>query len=51
VYLPDRVSRMKQIVQNYKSGDLDLVDVNPPALKAGGVLVSTHYSVISVGTE
>ncbi len=42
---------MKQISQNYKSGDVLLRDVNTPALKPGGLLVQTQYSAISVGTE
>ena len=42
---------MKQVVQNYKSGELTLLDVPAPACKAGGVLVRTRYSLISTGTE
>jgi len=42
---------MKQIVQNYKSGELRLVEVPVPNLKADGVLVRNIYSVISIGTE
>lgn len=42
---------MKQITQNYKSGAIRLADVEWPALKAGGVLVRSRYSVISSGTE
>ncbi|EMD29131.1 bi-domain-containing oxidoreductase [Amycolatopsis azurea] len=42
---------MKQVVQNYKSGELALLDVEVPACKAGGVLVRTAYSLISTGTE
>ncbi|MEA2827766.1 MAG: hypothetical protein QOG43_2205 [Actinomycetota bacterium] len=42
---------MKQIVQNYKSGDLSVVDVPVPACKPGGVLVRSCYSLISPGTE
>ncbi len=42
---------MKQVVQNYKSGELTLLDVPVPACKAGGVLVRTCYSLISTGTE
>jgi predicted dehydrogenase/threonine dehydrogenase-like Zn-dependent dehydrogenase len=42
---------MKQIAQNYRSGELTLVDVPVPACKAGGVLVRTHFSLISTGTE
>ncbi|MEU3273743.1 bi-domain-containing oxidoreductase [Saccharomonospora sp. NPDC006951] len=42
---------MKQVVQNYKSGELALLDVPSPSLKPGGVLVRTRYSLISTGTE
>ncbi|MQA59939.1 MAG: zinc-binding dehydrogenase [Actinophytocola sp.] len=42
---------MKQVVQNYKSGELALLDVPAPACKPGGVLVRTAYSLISTGTE
>ncbi|MFF5986217.1 bi-domain-containing oxidoreductase [Prauserella flavalba] len=42
---------MKQVVQNYKSGELALLDVPAPACKPGGVLVRTRYSLISTGTE
>lgn len=42
---------MKQITQNYKSGAIRLEDVAPPALKDGGVLVRTWFSVVSPGTE
>ncbi|MGW1764541.1 bi-domain-containing oxidoreductase [Streptomyces sp. NPDC002073] len=42
---------MKQVVQNYKSGELALLDVPVPGCKPGGVLVRTVYSLISTGTE
>lgn len=42
---------MKQVVQNYKSGELALLDVPTPACKPGGVLVRTAFSLISTGTE
>jgi predicted dehydrogenase/threonine dehydrogenase-like Zn-dependent dehydrogenase len=42
---------MKQILQNYKTGELRLADVPEPALRAGGVLVATRASLISAGTE
>jgi predicted dehydrogenase/threonine dehydrogenase-like Zn-dependent dehydrogenase len=42
---------VKQVVQNYKSGELALLDVPVPACKPGGVLVRTTYSLISTGTE
>ncbi|TKT03268.1 bi-domain-containing oxidoreductase [Streptomyces lasalocidi] len=42
---------MKQVVQNYKSGELALLDVPVPGCKPGGVLVRTSWSLISTGTE
>ncbi|WP_188304751.1 bi-domain-containing oxidoreductase [Streptomyces sp. CBMA123] len=42
---------MKQVVQNYKSGELSVLDVPVPACKPGGVLVRTAFSLISTGTE
>jgi predicted dehydrogenase/threonine dehydrogenase-like Zn-dependent dehydrogenase len=42
---------MKQVVQNFRTGELSVVDVAPPALAAGFVLVRNHFSLISAGTE
>jgi predicted dehydrogenase/threonine dehydrogenase-like Zn-dependent dehydrogenase len=42
---------MKQIAQNYKSGEIALLDVPVPACRSGGVLVRTDFSLISMGTE
>ena len=42
---------MKQIAQNYRSGELNLLDVPLPATRPGGVLVRTQFSLISTGTE
>src|SRR6185437_12118517 len=42
---------MKQIAQNYKSGELVVLDVPAPVGRPGGVLVRTTYSLISTGTE
>ncbi|MGH3914195.1 MAG: bi-domain-containing oxidoreductase [Pseudonocardiaceae bacterium] len=42
---------MKQVVQNYKTGELALLDVPAPMCKPGGVLVRTRFSLISTGTE
>ena len=42
---------MKQVVQNFKTGELSVSEVPPPALKPGGVLVRTVRSLISAGTE
>ena len=42
---------MKQVVQNFRTGELKVEDLPPPALRAGGVLVRTAWSLISSGTE
>lgn len=42
---------MKQVSQNYKTGEIRLEDTVAPSLGAGGVLVRTAFSVISMGTE
>ncbi len=42
---------MKQIIQSPKSGKLELGEVPAPAPVAGQVLVRSHYSVVSPGTE
>ena len=42
---------MKQLLQNFKTGELKVEDVPPPALKDGFVLVRNEYSLISPGTE
>ena len=42
---------MKQVVQNARSGELELVEVPAPQPGAGQVLVRTHFSVMSPGTE
>jgi predicted dehydrogenase len=42
---------MKQIAQNYRSGELALLDVPTPACRPGGVLVRSEFSLVSAGTE
>jgi predicted dehydrogenase/threonine dehydrogenase-like Zn-dependent dehydrogenase len=42
---------MKQIAQNYKSGELTVLDVPAPVCRPGGVLVQSLFSLISTGTE
>src|SRR5918996_1476074 len=42
---------MKQIAQNYKSGEILLLEVPLPACRPGGVLVRSDFSLISMGTE
>lgn len=42
---------MKQVVQNFRSGQLKVEELPSPALRPGGVLVRTAFSLISAGTE
>ena len=42
---------MKQVIQNFKNGELSVSDVPPPALSRGFVLVRNEFSLISAGTE
>ena len=43
---------MKQLVQSYSSGELQLIDAPVPQhASQGAVLVSTKSSLVSVGTE
>jgi predicted dehydrogenase/threonine dehydrogenase-like Zn-dependent dehydrogenase len=42
---------MKQIAQNYKSGELAVLEVPAPTCRPGGVLVRSLFSLISTGTE
>jgi predicted dehydrogenase/threonine dehydrogenase-like Zn-dependent dehydrogenase len=42
---------MKQVLENFRSGECRVDDVPVPAVSVGCVLVRNHYSVISSGTE
>jgi len=42
---------MLQVAQNYRSGELTVLDAPTPACRPGGVLVRSLYSLISTGTE
>lgn len=42
---------MKQISQNYKTGEIKVQEVVEPLLKSRGILVETSFSVVSLGTE
>jgi len=42
---------MKQVIQDFKTGDLYVGDVPIPSVGPGYVLVRNHYSLISSGTE
>jgi predicted dehydrogenase/threonine dehydrogenase-like Zn-dependent dehydrogenase len=42
---------MQQVTDNYWSGEVKLEEVCSPAVRSGGVLVRTAFSLISAGTE
>jgi predicted dehydrogenase/threonine dehydrogenase-like Zn-dependent dehydrogenase len=42
---------MKQVIQDFKTGDLYVSDVPIPSISNGYVLIRNHYSLISAGTE
>lgn len=42
---------MKQVIQDFKTGELFVDDVPIPSISSGFVLVRNHYSLISAGTE
>jgi len=42
---------MKQIIQSYRTGELELAEVPAPGPSAGSLIVRTVCSVVSVGTE
>ncbi len=42
---------MKQLIQDFKTGDLYVDDVDIPGISKGMVLVENKYSLISAGTE
>jgi len=42
---------MKQVIQNFRTGELRVDDVPAPATRMGGLLVQTTASAVSAGTE
>ena len=42
---------MKQIIQNLKTGETILEEVPRPEIKKGHLLIKTHCSLVSIGTE
>ena len=42
---------MKQVLQNFKTGELRVEEVPPPVVREGFVLVRNTHSLISPGTE
>ena len=45
------IHQMRQILQNLKTGKLELADVPPPVVQPGCLLIQTRCSLISSGTE
>lgn len=42
---------MKQIIQNFKTGETTLLDLPQPIESSGRVLIRTKISLVSIGTE
>ena len=42
---------MKQVVQNYRTGEVSVVEVPMPACRSGTILVKNLSSIVSLGTE
>src|SRR3982751_3683311 len=42
---------MKQIIQNLKSGETILEEIPAPLVRKGQLLIRTHRSLVSLGTE
>src|SRR2546427_2417795 len=42
---------MRAILEDPRSGQVSVYETPEPELRAGGILVRTHFSVISAGTE
>ena len=42
---------MRQLIQSYRTGEMRVEEVPPPAVRPGGVLVRTVRSLVSAGTE
>ena len=42
---------MKQLIQNWRTGEISLVEVPVPKVKSGYLLIKNHFSAVSIGTE
>jgi polar amino acid transport system substrate-binding protein len=42
---------LRQVAQNFKTGDLSVIAVPQPVLRSGCVLVRNEWSIVSAGTE
>lgn len=51
LFLRTILLRMKQLIQNFKTGELYVGDIPPPSISQGMVLVENSFSLISAGTE
>lgn len=49
--LRERNNAMKQLTQKLKDGAMSILEVPPPVLSTGMILIRNHYSLISAGTE
>lgn len=48
---PNNIYFMKQLIQNFKTGELYVDDVPVPSISSGMILVENSFSLISAGTE
>ena len=51
IYTVIAFNLMKQLIQNYRTGEIGIYEVPPPICKEEGVLIETTASLISAGTE
>ena len=42
---------MKQLTQNFKTGKTKLIETPTPRVSKGKVLIKSHRSLVSLGTE
>ncbi len=42
---------MKQLIQSYRTGEMELAEIPPPVCQENGILVRTAVSLVSAGTE
>ena len=42
---------MQQLTQKLKNGKMEIIEAPVPSLQKGQILIKTHYSLISAGTE
>lgn len=42
---------MKQIIQDFKTGEMKVLEIAAPQIEKGFVLVNNYFSVVSIGTE